>query len=145
MADIARASGEFATNGLAVITVGSDTHEDWYATFSDTGMTRSSTTLRDLGGGSDIIASANEGGTITLGAIFGGADTDPYKVLDGYQLANTEFTMSVAVTNGTFTGTLSYTGCRVLTVPGPDLDGQGGAAVIPNVSIGYAARTVAFT
>lgn len=145
MAAIDRAAGEFANNTLATITIGADTHEEWYTTVSDTGTSRSQTLLRDLGGGSDVVTSSAGSGTLTLGAIVGATDTDPYKVLDGYHASNTSFTATVAVTNGAFTGTWTYSNCQVLTVPGPSLDASGSAALIADVAIGYASRTVAFT
>ena len=145
MADLTRAADEFFTDTLAVVTITAggtaDTQEGWYTTVSDSGQTKSESFLNDLSGGSDIVPGTTGAGTLTLGNIISSDVLDPYAVLDAARIASTDCTVVVAITRGGATATWTYTGCQVMTVPGPTLDASGSSVAMADITISYADRT----
>lgn len=148
MADQTRDPGEYLNSSLATVSIDIgetttfDNHSGLHATVSDSGAGKTETLLKDLAGGKDVIASTPENGSLTLGSIVTADAAHLYRVLDAARIAGTRLAARVAVTTGGATLTWTYSGCQVITVPGPSLDASGSDALKADIAISYSDRVL---
>lgn len=148
MADQTRDAGEYLNNNIAIVSIDVgetatyDIHSGLTATVSDSGAGKTESTLKDLTGASEVIASSPNNGSLTLGSIITADALHFYRVMDAARIAGTSCAVKVSVTKDANTLVWTYAGCQVLTVGGPNLDADGSDALKADVALSYTTRTL---
>ncbi|MEM9773337.1 MAG: hypothetical protein AAF902_02070 [Chloroflexota bacterium] len=138
----ARTAGTYLNGHLVTLSIDAEPMEGFHTDINDSGPTVTDSTLNDLAGGVDILASNNQGGSMTVTTIVSAGTTEPYKVLDGHLSAGTTFAMVCVGSKGGSSVTWTYAGCIATQVPGPNASAGEASAMLATINIRYATRTV---